>query len=280
MFGSAELDEESIKYFAKNDFYLADSLAGLEEQIYTCIKCLEKLTCKGGVASEGYWFGFEMLSSYKREFLSLLQMDPLFPVKFAYLLDRSFQNFVKDLGDFYDRERPIRRARKKLEGQQKRDIEAAMSGFKTGSLSQLFLPRSLQSETNQGKSNPQPPAPEGGTGGKPKAGRGSDSQKEKSVPEAWWTANPNPVPGWKIPEGKGFGDFFNSRDAATKPNTMLWPKFKHHDPKKTKKAFLCLKYQCLGECGARCYMAHLDPEKMEEGERKTVDERFKAIYNN
>jgi hypothetical protein len=45
---------------------------------------------------------------------------------------------------------------------------------------------------------------------------------------------PNPVPGWKIPEG-GFVDFFNARDAATKPNTMLWPKFKHHDPKKTKK---------------------------------------------
>jgi hypothetical protein len=38
MFGSAELDEDSIKYFAKNDFYPADSLAGLEEQIYTCIK--------------------------------------------------------------------------------------------------------------------------------------------------------------------------------------------------------------------------------------------------
>jgi hypothetical protein len=37
MFGSAELDEDSIKYFAKNDFY-PDSLAGLEEQIYTCIK--------------------------------------------------------------------------------------------------------------------------------------------------------------------------------------------------------------------------------------------------
>jgi hypothetical protein len=41
-------------------------------------------------------------------------------------------------------------------------------------------------------------------------------------------------PGWKIPEGKGFG-LLQCADAATKPNTMLWPKFKHHDPKKTKK---------------------------------------------
>lgn len=54
MFGSTELDEDSIKYFAKNDFYLADGLPGLEEQTYTCIKLLEKLTCKYGIASEGY----------------------------------------------------------------------------------------------------------------------------------------------------------------------------------------------------------------------------------
>jgi hypothetical protein len=72
----AELDEDSIKY-SRRTTLPSHSLAGLEEQIYTCIKCLEKLTCRGGVASEGYWFGFEMLSNYKREFLSLLQqMDP------------------------------------------------------------------------------------------------------------------------------------------------------------------------------------------------------------
>ena len=66
MFGSTELDEESIKYFAKKDFYLADSLAGLEEQIYTCIKCLEMLTRRDGIASEGYVYGFQMLSKHKR----------------------------------------------------------------------------------------------------------------------------------------------------------------------------------------------------------------------
>ena len=81
MFGSTELNEESIKYFAKRDLYLADSLAGLEEQIYTCIRCLEMLTRRGGIASEGYVYGFDMLSKHKREFLALLRMDSLFPVK-------------------------------------------------------------------------------------------------------------------------------------------------------------------------------------------------------
>jgi hypothetical protein len=51
MFRSTKLDEESMKFFAKNYFYLPDNLSGLEEQIYTCIKLLDKLTCRGGIAS-------------------------------------------------------------------------------------------------------------------------------------------------------------------------------------------------------------------------------------
>ena len=74
MFGSTELDEESIKHFAKNDFCLANNVAGLEMQICTCIKCLEKLAFKNGVASEGRWHGFKMLSMCEREFLGLTQM--------------------------------------------------------------------------------------------------------------------------------------------------------------------------------------------------------------
>jgi hypothetical protein len=72
MFVSTELDEESIKYFAKNNFCLPDTLPGLEEQIFTCIKLLEKLTCRGGTASEGHWHGFNMLSRHKKEFRPLV----------------------------------------------------------------------------------------------------------------------------------------------------------------------------------------------------------------
>ncbi len=34
MFGGTAVDEESIKYFAKNDFYLAGSISSLEEQLW------------------------------------------------------------------------------------------------------------------------------------------------------------------------------------------------------------------------------------------------------
>ena len=67
MFGSTELDDDAVRYYAENDFYLADSLEGLEEQIYTCIKCLEKLTEREGIATEGFEHGLQMLRK-TREF--------------------------------------------------------------------------------------------------------------------------------------------------------------------------------------------------------------------
>ena len=278
MFGSSELDDESIKYFAKNDFYLADNLSGLQEQIHTCIKLLEKLTCKLGIASEGYRHGFNMLSRHRREFLGLTRMDPLFPVKFAYLLDRAFQNFVLDLGDFHNKEDPIRRAKRDHKGQQVRDIEAAMSGFKTGSLSQLFLPRTLQAEApNKGDH----PSKDGGSGGgakqkgKPK---GEEDAKEKFEPPEWWATNPNPVTEWKIPNGKTFNDFFDFRKEGLKENTKGWPKFESHDPRrKGKKMFLCLKYQCVGSCSNKCGNTQVDPSKLDETTKKTIDDRLKII---
>jgi hypothetical protein len=108
MFGSTELDKDAIKYYAENDFYLAKTLEGLEEQIYTCIKCLEKFTERHGITTEGFEHGLKMLQDRKWIFHHLLSMDRPFPVKFAYLLDRVFQNFVDKLGNFYNDEWPIR----------------------------------------------------------------------------------------------------------------------------------------------------------------------------
>jgi hypothetical protein len=42
-----------------------------------------------------------MLQQRKRVFIHLFSMDRLFPFKFACLLDRVFQNFVDELGNFY-----------------------------------------------------------------------------------------------------------------------------------------------------------------------------------
>ena len=280
MFGSSELDEDSIKYFAKNDFYLAGNLSGLEEQIFTCIRLLETLTCKSGIASEGYWHGFNMLSRHKREFLGLTSMDPLFPVKFAYLLDRAFQNFVLGLGDFHDKDSPIRRARKAHKGQQVRDIDAAMSGFKTGSLSQLFLPRTLQAEPSNRGDHPSKGGGSSKTGGTKQRGT-SKSEKEEAeefVPEDWWSKNPNPVAEWQIPNGKAYTDFFDYNEVSLKENTLGWPRIASHDSrKKGKKTYLCMKYQCVGSRSNKSGNTHVDPEKLSAENRKIIDDRMKVI---
>jgi hypothetical protein len=279
MFGSTKLDEESIKYFAKNDFYLADTLASLEEQLFTCIKCLEKLTCAKGLASEGYWHGLNLLSQFKREFIGLVDMDALFPVKFAYLLDRAFQNFVQNLGDYHNSRDPIARAKKRLRGQQVRDIDAAMSGFKTGALSQLFLPRTLKGET-PAKAHPSKDGGAAGSGTKEKeTPRGDDTSKGKQTAEAWWSKNPSPVAAWKIPEGKNFKDFFDWNVDALKPNTDNWPKFKGHHPRQQgRPTHLCLKYQVVGRCSNTCKKAHIVPENIPTDDRKLMDEKFTKIY--
>jgi hypothetical protein len=98
------------------------------------------------------------------------------------LLDRAFQNFVLNLGDFHNSEDPILRARRALKGQQVQDTEAAMSGFKTGSL-------------------------------------------------------------WKL------------------ANRVL-----------------CLKHQCVGSCSSKCGMTHVDPKKLDETTKKSIDDRLKAIF--
>jgi hypothetical protein len=66
------------------------------------------LTKIGGITREGFRHILTMLQEKEKiVFLSLLGMGPLFlAVKFAYLLDRLFQNFIDKLGNFYEAEDP------------------------------------------------------------------------------------------------------------------------------------------------------------------------------
>ena len=154
-----------------------------------------------------------------------------------------------------------------------------MSGFKTGSLSQLFLSRTLRAETSS-KSNhslTEGGGAEGLGGGKQK-GTKSSSTPTKAKQEGWWTKNPHPVAAWALPEGKTFIDFFDSRSETLKQNLAGWPKLKHHDPATTKDKCLCVKYQCIGSCVPKCFLSHVDPEQMPEATKKAVEDKFKLIF--
>jgi hypothetical protein len=85
-----------------------------------------------------------MIDRGRQVFKHFLSDDPLFAVKFAYLLDHQvFQNFVNRLGDCCSEKRPIKKARKTLEHSQTAATERAMIGFEVGTAPRLFLPSSL-----------------------------------------------------------------------------------------------------------------------------------------
>jgi hypothetical protein len=276
MFGKIEIDDEAIKYYAESDFFLPQTMSDLEEQIQTCIQALELLTGRKSIAVEGYAHGLQMLQQNRRLFKNFLQDDALFAVKFAYLLDRVFQNFVNRLGDFYKDREPIRKARRALEASQTRGIERALVGYEVSNAPRLFLPNSLR------KTFSDPPDDKhqekgGGGGGGGHPGKSEEPPKEKAPNPKFWTKNQNPVSAWRLPAGKTFPDYFSSQTAEKKANTVDWPKVPHHKhPKKLK--FLCVKYQSTGSCSASCFMSHIDPQNIEGDVRKTIDDRFKLIF--
>lgn len=266
MFGNIELDDEAVKYYAANDFYIPNSLEALEEQLFTCIQCLEWFTEKHGIATVGFEHGLRMLQQRKRVFIHLFGMDPLFPVKFAYLLDRVFQNFVDELGNYYASENPIRRAAKRLKDYQVNAIENAMMGYDTSCAPRLFLPSSLQGTTEPNTEKEKPER--------------SEKEKEKakgaSKQEDWWSSNPNVVPSWHIPEGKSYNHYFDPNIAARRDKAKGWPKFPHHKSGLPKS--LCVRYQCEGSCRSRCFLSHVVPSKIQGNQRSDIEARFKAAY--
>jgi hypothetical protein len=61
MFGKLELDNEAVRYYSTNNFFLANSVAYLEEQIYTCIRCLELFTGRSGIPTVGFEYRLQVL---------------------------------------------------------------------------------------------------------------------------------------------------------------------------------------------------------------------------
>ena len=92
------------------------------------------------------------------------------------------------------------------------------------------------------------------------------------MPEEQWSKNPNLVAGRKIPNGKTFRDFFDCNKDLLRPNTLGWPRGKSHNPITRTKKHLCLKHQCVDSCSSSCGVSHVDPEKLNEEARKSIDD--------
>jgi hypothetical protein len=76
MFGNSKLDDEAVKYYSANNFFLAELVSNLEEQVYTCIRCLELFTDQKGIATVGFEYGLHLLPKDRRLFKKLLGTRP------------------------------------------------------------------------------------------------------------------------------------------------------------------------------------------------------------
>jgi hypothetical protein len=258
-----------VRFFAEDDFFLPSDLYELKDMLHTCIDGLELLTSRRGIASEGCRCGLSLLEGNNRRFLTWLGQDKLLPVKFAYLLDKAFQNFVGDFSKYCNRGNPIRAARREgdLQYSMKDGIDLALGGFRHGSLPNLALPASLTAPGARGAldsdEDTKPAAVD--TSGSPPSGN-----------PGWWTTNPSPVKEWCIPVGKQYHHFFNPRDDELKGNTSGWPDFPHHKMKGLRP--LCVKYQTTGKCRVGCNMSHVKPSSIGKKPQDEITVRLQAIY--
>jgi hypothetical protein len=152
------------------------------------------------------------------------------------------------------------------------DIDHALGGFDSGVIPNLSLPEVISNHSS-GHPTDERKKTAGGARG---LGTGRSQDDLSDAPE-WWSANPEKIPEWGLPEGKTFRDFFSPE---LKENFTNWPHFKHHrHPKVPDKKPLCLKYQAgIGNCRAGCRLAHVKASSMDPAAKEKVAARFLEIY--
>jgi hypothetical protein len=153
------------------------------------------------------------------------------------------------------------------------EIDDAMRGFTAGAYPNLSLPVVIL--------NPDPKDDGGSDSGRkpPSKKRSGGKADDLSDAPEWWSKNLHPVPQWGIPPGKGFPEFFSTRDPALKENLTDFPKFKHHNKSVSGLRALCAKYQTLGRCRPSCSYSHVPPGSMPTDKKEEVHARFLKIYS-
>jgi hypothetical protein len=280
LFGDTKINEDTVRYFARHEYYLADSRESLEIQLETCVKFLDLLTAKGGIASAGYTQGLYLIKSNRSAFYTLFAHDPLLGVKIAYLLDRIFQEFIRVL--CYHRSKAeelgkstIKIARKELKKEQQLNVREALGPVKFGIMPVIQLPACLATPSVKPKEAPsrhesrEPPSPRSPASERDKQQRGGAVNKP-DVNEAVQDE-------WRLPNGKAYKDFFHP--IRFKENTRDWPTVAHHDRSKgNKNAEMCMRYQTTGKCSAGCGYAHIAPNKLPEKVASEVTIRLQKMF--
>jgi hypothetical protein len=263
--GEGKATEAMIKSYAKQDWYLPKTVADANIQLSTCRRFLEKLTCEGSIAVQGYKRGERLLEKHTQIFEKAILTDRLYLVKFLHLLDTIFQSFLKEfLGYMYERQ-PVRKARSRLRDFMVDWVDRIMKDLEISQRPRLELPPALEevSEAKPAAVTRKRRAEDDvvGTTSKPKAAKTSDDQIK----------NPDITPEyWERPRSKKFSDAWN------KDTLSMLPKAKHHLT--GKEVPLCVRYQADGRCRTRCRFAHIPSGSLTGGQQEQAKTACAKAY--
>jgi hypothetical protein len=275
LFGDNKINEDTVRYFARHEYYLADSLESLEIQLETCVNLL---TGKRGIASAGYTEGLYLIKSNRSAFYTLFAHDPLLGVKIAYLLDRIFQEFIRVLCYHHSKAEElgksnIKIARKELRKEQQLIVCEALGPVKFGIMPVIQLPACFATPSSKPKEAPsrhksrEPPSPKSPATERDKQQRGGVANKP-DVNDAMRDE-------WQLPTGKSYRDFFHP--IRFKENTRDWPTVAHHDRSKGTKE-MCMRYQTTGKCSVGCGYSHIALNKLPEKVASEVTIRLQKMF--
>jgi hypothetical protein len=91
MFGEKTFDEESIKRYAKKQFFIPNRIEDWSIQLVSTARFLDLLTSEYGIAGEAYRTAQDLYEQNGQTFRAVFQADRLMGVKILHFLDRVFQ---------------------------------------------------------------------------------------------------------------------------------------------------------------------------------------------
>jgi hypothetical protein len=275
MFGEKTFDEDSIKRYAKKQFFLPNRIEDWSTQLVSTARFVDLLTCEYGIASEAYRTAQALYEENEQTFRAVFQADKLMGVKILHFLDRVFQEFATDLSKFAEEENPIQAASALLRGRQRNTVISTLGPLKYGVKPTIALPPGLiqghgqrgGGTTDQGSSLADVNTSMG-------EGEGSESRAPSGGPRTLQVTLPQ---GWRIPRGRTFGDFFNPRTEANRANLAGWPSV-NHDRSGVPKA-VCVRLIVTGKCPKEnCKHTHIQPSALDPTMKDSIATRLSEIY--
>jgi hypothetical protein len=277
MFGEKTFDEESIKRYAKKQFFIPSRIEDWSVQLISTARFLDLLTAEEGIAAEAYRTAQDLYEQNEQTFRAAFQADKLMMVKVLHFLDRVFQEFVSDLSRFSEQTDPLRSAAASLRGRQRNTVLTMLGPLKYGVKPTISLPPGLlhaQGMTGGPNQNQSLPGLDMGTEQEGnERGRGGATD----VPPPRMKQISNMPARWKLPRGKIFGDFFNPRVEGLEGNLSGWP-LATHDRSGVQKP-ICVRLMVSGKCPKEnCIHAHVKPSTLSQSAIDSISTRLAEIY--